>query len=393
MRMYVHEIAGKVHDKSEDAHCLMQFCDIQGNKWNLAMVADGCSGYSGTTASHLATNVVGNYVCNHISSGEDYLQLLHMAIVHANQVLFQQNSVRTTIDVALLSREMCYTAHVGDSRIYLYTSSGLEQITKDEVKFAEPANYLGVLDIEGRNIEKRVTVAKYNLQGIKGILLTTDGLSSRVTEGELQETFRCVSRDYAMPSDLLQQLDCLVRIPQSKLDALSEMRKKEVRRLLEQNGYFTGNLTEDVHRAYVDMAADVMNFVDTEFKFDDTTMVYVDVEDVVERSFDALRELRVKFLILDDDVKAKKRDISRLETRVDGYARQVSELNVMVERNDDEYRLLQSAKNIVDAENSSLTSQNGELEIKVKELEDDKEKRNKEDGPLMKLVNKIIEKW
>ncbi len=386
MKMYIREIVGRAHEHTEDGHYAATLKDAKDKKWGLAMSADGCSGYGGLNASHLALSVAGRYVEDHFLQEENKQKLLTDAVVLANQKLYTQNSIRTTLDVVLFSEEKCFSAHVGDSRIYLHTNKSFKQITKDEVQFNEPANYLGVLEIEGKGMQQRVSVGEYDLTGVKGIFLATDGLASRVSEDEVMAAFQF--DEYTIPLDVLFQLEELVRVPCRKLDSLSEMKRGELGSLLVKSGYTRDDFVKHVRRAYGAGVQEVVEYVDGLFKFDDTIMIYVDLGDVVQKSYGALRTLKeVRVPKLENDVAEKRMRISGLEGEVEKKGALITELQRGTEEWERKYGVLVQEKNKLDSEKSILVAEKKELERRVGELESEKNEREEKDGTLNALYN------
>jgi len=392
MKMYVREIVGRAHEHTEDGHYVATLSDAIGRKWGLAMGADGCSGYGGLNASHLALSVAGKYVEEHFLQEENKPKLLTDAVVLANQKLYSQNSIRTTLDVVLFSEEKCFSAHVGDSRIYLHKNNRLEQVTKDEVQFNEPANYLGVLEIEGRSMAQRVSIGEHDLRGVKGIFLVTDGLASRVSEEEVMAEFQF--DDYTIPLDVLFKLEELVRVPCRKLEILSEMKRGELGNLLAKRGYTADDFVKTVRKAYAAKVQEVVEYVDGLFKFDDATMIYVDLGDVVKKSYGALRtlqEVRVPELVT--DVAERNVKILGLEGEVEKKGALIETLQRGTEEWVRKYGVLEQEKKDVDKKYGILEIKLNESEEKVRVLESEKKEREGKDGKLNKVVHTVLKIW
>lgn len=121
---------------------------ISGQEVCLAAVCDGVGSLKdGAVASSLAIQMLIEWL-NHVEAIEriglaltDTVQTINQAIVRESR----EKGVRTasTLSVLLLAGKRYYIAHVGDSRIYSYSSVGLRQLTEDQVLNGKLAVYLG----------------------------------------------------------------------------------------------------------------------------------------------------------------------------------------------------------------------------------------------------------
>ena len=110
--------------------------------FGLFIVADGMGGHhDGEKASALAVKTVAIQVTSTIylpmlkgqnDSQEPITELLTQAIQKANSdIMTQVPDGGTTFSGLVLIGDLAYVAHVGDSRIYLLTKDGIEQLTRD----------------------------------------------------------------------------------------------------------------------------------------------------------------------------------------------------------------------------------------------------------------------
>lgn len=139
---------GQVRDNNQDS--LSSFTStISSNEgkpdFGLFVVADGMGGHEdGEKASGMATRIVAKQVLKEIylpllddttGSNADQLPMtdvLKKAIQHANDYISTHvPDGGTTITAAALIGNLSYIAHVGDSRAYLITQEGIEQLTRD----------------------------------------------------------------------------------------------------------------------------------------------------------------------------------------------------------------------------------------------------------------------
>ncbi|MCI0394893.1 MAG: protein phosphatase 2C domain-containing protein [Chloroflexi bacterium] len=138
---------------------------------NLAVVADGVGGQiAGEVASRLAVNGVQEYFdqqerVNNISGH------LEQAILAANEAVYQAGQsneeyrgMSTTIVVAAVVENRLYTAHVGDSRIYLLRKGELRQLSTDHT-WAQEAIEAGLLTREQARKHPNRNVIKRHLGG------------------------------------------------------------------------------------------------------------------------------------------------------------------------------------------------------------------------------------
>ena len=109
--------------------------------FGLFVVADGMGGHeNGERASALAARIIGqhvlsNYYLKRLSGDDDDLylnEILTEALQQANErVAIETPEGGTTVTAAAINGSMAYIAHVGDSRAYLITEEGVDQITHD----------------------------------------------------------------------------------------------------------------------------------------------------------------------------------------------------------------------------------------------------------------------
>lgn len=111
----------------------------------IVTVCDGMGGGpGGRTASNLAVNAIISYVKENLGSNTDPSEVLHSAIVHANDVLRNKieevpelDGMGTTVTAVILGPHHATIAHVGDSRVYQMRGSRLMFRTADHSKVGE----------------------------------------------------------------------------------------------------------------------------------------------------------------------------------------------------------------------------------------------------------------
>ncbi|MGD2050313.1 MAG: protein phosphatase 2C domain-containing protein [Chloroflexota bacterium] len=154
---------------------------------SLGVVADGVGGQTaGEVASHLTVNTIKKYF-DEQESIEDINYHLERAILIANRAVYQatqENSdyqgMSTTVALAAILNGRLYTAHVGDSRIYLLRDGNLHQLSVDHT-WAQEAIEAGLLTPQeakvhpNRNVIRRHLGGGSNIEVDHRMALPTDG--------------------------------------------------------------------------------------------------------------------------------------------------------------------------------------------------------------------------
>jgi protein phosphatase len=185
------------------------------------LVADGVGGNSaGEVASALSLVTVEEFLLNTfrrltmLQPGEEQSVLddLHAALFQADARLFRETArhpewrgMGTTLTMALVVNRQLLIAHAGDSRCYLFTQGGLQQITHDHTLTAE-LERCGVLSgdqlkshpwrhvvsnlLGGSEPGVKVELHGLELHPNDILLLCTDGLTEMVPEGTIADILR-----------------------------------------------------------------------------------------------------------------------------------------------------------------------------------------------------------
>lgn len=326
MKIYVREeINRSQHDEKEDSYCTSSFRGKDGTDWNLFMIADGLSGHHGALASNVSVRVVRDSLTKTLQKevGCSPTEALKKSLIEANAKLERFGTTYTTIDAVLLSQDNLYLAHMGDSRVYLGYGGRLEQVTVDEGDSSGPKNYIGCTYIANNslNITTRVNQAVTELYS-KGhakpseILLVTDGLMSRVTDEEINQIWADTHSKYYDPSNVLDRFVERIRRPQGKLSELVEDKIKRIvggtadfrlnpgdskdqmiKRILD--AYVRGEgeelRTEEESKRLEEYwrreggSKTLVSRIDNNLKYDDATMILVDLKDSVNVRLGELR--------------------------------------------------------------------------------------------------------
>ncbi|MEM9273772.1 MAG: Stp1/IreP family PP2C-type Ser/Thr phosphatase [Cyanobacteria bacterium P01_F01_bin.143] len=193
---------GVVRTANQDSHSID---DPQGRFF---IVADGMGGHAGgEEASRIATEVIKSYLEVHwdnadMASG----QLLKEAIDKANKSILEdqeehpeRKDMGTTVVVTIF-RERPWCAHVGDSRLYLWRKSELEQVTEDHtwvslaIKSGEISKEQAKLhpwrhvlsQCLGRKDLYKIDMQELDIQSGDVILMCSDGLTEEVPDEKIQ---------------------------------------------------------------------------------------------------------------------------------------------------------------------------------------------------------------
>ncbi len=186
---------GRVREHNEDAIA-----------WNAeqgwAVLADGMGGHhAGEVASAIAVEVIGAQ----LQQSRD-ATVLQAAVEQANLAIHQQaigqprlHTMGTTVVAVSLHGRSLHCAHVGDSRLYRFRDSELQQLSRDHSLVQELLDE-GMLDAEqarcseqknvitrALGLEARVEVEMSEDRTVAGdcYLLCSDGLSDRLRDEEI----------------------------------------------------------------------------------------------------------------------------------------------------------------------------------------------------------------
>ena len=171
------------------------------------IVADGMGGHAGgEEASRIATKIIHDYLLQNWDSPLDSSVLLEEAIAKANQEIIndqkdhpERGDMGTTVVVLIFRDEQPLCAHVGDSRLYRWHNSQLEQITDDHT-WVGMALKKGEIDAEqakfhpwrhvlsqclGREDLQRIDIQEFEVGSGDRLLICSDGLTEEVADGEI----------------------------------------------------------------------------------------------------------------------------------------------------------------------------------------------------------------
>lgn len=207
---------GQIRDNNQDSMSIFTSSIISAEDkpdFGLFVVADGMGGHEdGEKASGMTARLVSRYVLqeiylpmlenNRINSADQapMTEVLKKAIQSANdQVTTLVPDGGTTVTAVAIMGNLAYVAHVGDSRAYLITQEGIEQLTRDH-SLVQRLIELGQLTPEeaaehpqrnvlyraiGQNDSLDVDAMTRQLMPANYILICSDGLWNLVSQEEL----------------------------------------------------------------------------------------------------------------------------------------------------------------------------------------------------------------
>ncbi|MEA5571714.1 Stp1/IreP family PP2C-type Ser/Thr phosphatase [Calothrix sp. UHCC 0171] len=171
------------------------------------IVADGMGGHAGgEEASRIATQEIQSYLGANWNSTIPSQKLLEEALLQANEAIIrdQQNhpersDMGTTAVVVLFRENSPLCAHVGDSRLYRWRNSQLDQITEDHTWVARALKVGDISPDEarihpfrhvlsrclGREDLQHVDIQPLDIQQGDRLLLCSDGLTEELVDEKI----------------------------------------------------------------------------------------------------------------------------------------------------------------------------------------------------------------
>lgn len=198
---------GRIRKHNEDGLLILP-------KSGLFCIADGAGGHAGgVLASNLALESIGSVMARNyngdltmpllLAGNNSGAPLLTRAVQFANRRIYEnldKPTMATTVVVLLFSNSGFEICHVGDSRVYLYRDNKLSRLTEDHslvyelyksgaISFEEMANHPRrnvITNALGPNPEVNVSYRKDLAKSHDSFLLCSDGLSSQLSDEEIQ---------------------------------------------------------------------------------------------------------------------------------------------------------------------------------------------------------------
>ncbi|MBI3286179.1 MAG: bifunctional protein-serine/threonine kinase/phosphatase [Burkholderiales bacterium] len=175
------------------------------SKGMLLAVADGVSGHEGgrEAAEYAVRGLLADYYAT--PDTWEITSALDKVLSALNSWIQQQGSVRrelagmaTTLTALVLRGRMYYTAHVGDTRCYLYRDGGLQRLTQDHV-WDRPEMQHVLTRALGLDSRLALDHGMGELRAGDVFLLASDGVWSALMEYDLQESLQQVSAQQLSP--------------------------------------------------------------------------------------------------------------------------------------------------------------------------------------------------
>ncbi len=198
---------GCVRSNNEDTFVLQQIGD---KKHLLAVVIDGCGGYTG---GEYAAELAGRCILEHMQKilQADLTEQLREAMIYANNAIIEKQlppyekmcCVATAAFIDLTPVPTIYIAHVGDTRLYAYADGELCKLTSDHSQVGrmeekgmlteEEAMHHPFRNVITRSLgEKRLEPQSSYIQRLAGefeapytFLLCSDGLYDMLRSAEI----------------------------------------------------------------------------------------------------------------------------------------------------------------------------------------------------------------
>lgn len=197
---------GKIREKNQDKAVTA----INLKDQVLGLVCDGMGGHK---AGEIASHVVENHVLTCFRANPPFLDdeevenWLIDTVLESHQIVKRMANMNedtkgmgTTVAIAVVIEDDVYICHVGDSRIYLYDSHSIEQITKDHTLVNELIERGAISVEEGKNHRQKnvlmqaigvdmdivPAMKKVSLKG-RNVLICSDGLYNNLTDQEILE--------------------------------------------------------------------------------------------------------------------------------------------------------------------------------------------------------------
>ncbi|ADI65457.1 Stp1/IreP family PP2C-type Ser/Thr phosphatase [Trichormus azollae] len=196
---------GLIRSNNQDAF----YIDQEGRFF---IVADGMGGHAGgEEASRIATQEITAYLLANWESFQSATQLLEQALWSANKAILQDQENHpergdmgtTAVVVVFRSQEQPLCAHIGDSRLYRFRESQLQQITEDHTWIARAIKIGDITADEarvhpyrhvlsrclGREDLHHVDLQPLDVKVGDRLLLCTDGLTEELVDPKIS---RCL---------------------------------------------------------------------------------------------------------------------------------------------------------------------------------------------------------
>ncbi len=185
------------------------------------IVADGMGGHAGgQEASRLATEAIKSYLVENWDSDLSSSELLEKAFYKANNAILDDQMANpersdmgtTAVTIIFRGTEKPWCANIGDSRIYRFRGSHLDQITEDQTWVAQAVKRKALSPEQakshpwrhvlsqclGREDMHDVEIKQVDFQGGDRLLLCSDGLTEEVPDTLIAKHLKIRSGELAV---------------------------------------------------------------------------------------------------------------------------------------------------------------------------------------------------
>jgi len=200
-----------------------EFGDFFSHKDNLFLVVEGVGAeYLSEIAREGAMEIVPEAFFRHLSKGYLPGDALVKALEEANEGILAERrklgeKMAASISAVYIKDRIMYFSHLGDTRIYSYQGGELNQLTRDHTIIEKDpfvdkrSNSVGQIPVLtqalGIHEKPSIEVKKYPLERRGLVFLTTEGLTDRISNREIQ----WLSHKTQSPSRLCEGLMDLVK--------------------------------------------------------------------------------------------------------------------------------------------------------------------------------------
>ncbi len=205
MQLYGYSDVGKVRQSNQDAYINMEI----DAKTALSIVCDGMGGANaGNIASQITMTVIADYVrrsYDPIMNESQIEIMLKSAVETANIEVYdasmknsEYSGMGTTVVAALIRDDKAFIVHVGDSRAYLISDTGIERLTRDHSVIQNLIESGHLTAEQARSHPKRNIITRaigimedvqcdFSVVDVKDrlLVLCTDGLTGMLSESEI----------------------------------------------------------------------------------------------------------------------------------------------------------------------------------------------------------------
>jgi protein phosphatase len=191
------QIAFKTHRGSQEGKDNDSFL----YRHNLFIVAEGVGGeHGGELAKERAFRIIYESFFRHLSEVQSPSDALIYALEKANEDILNERKklgeqTAASVSVVYVKDKIMYFSHLGDSRIYSLHGGELNQLTRDhtpeeeepfaEARFRNPRTIRALTEGLGIHEKPTIDVKKYPLHKKDLIIMTTGGLTTRVSNREI----------------------------------------------------------------------------------------------------------------------------------------------------------------------------------------------------------------